>query len=99
MVTLEKAATRLGVTLDRLVQQLGERRIAVVGKGKRARITEADIEQLAKPAPRVASPPPELDERILAFLRDRSAVLHSILGRPTGNVVPFIPRPKGPPKR
>jgi hypothetical protein len=46
MVPLAEAASRLGIDLDALVRRLALRDIVIVGRGHRARITEADLDRV-----------------------------------------------------
>jgi hypothetical protein len=49
MIPLERAARRLGISVDVLLERLAKHQIAVVGRGKSARITVADVERVAAP--------------------------------------------------
>ena len=49
MIPLARAARRLGISVDVLLERLAKRQIAVVGRGKGARITLADLERVAAP--------------------------------------------------
>ena len=49
MVGLQAAARRLGISVEVLVYRLASLGIAIVGRGKQGRITEADIDRLKAP--------------------------------------------------
>jgi hypothetical protein len=58
MVPLEAAARRLGIELDALVRRLALRDIVIVGRGHRARITEADLDRVRAAVLPFAEEPP-----------------------------------------
>jgi hypothetical protein len=89
MVTIEKAAMRLSIPVEVLLERAAERRIAIVGRGKRARITEADIDLIRKPVIQAGPVAPRLRE----FASERS-VGRLIDYWPNGKVVPYRPKPK-----
>lgn len=94
MVLLAAAAERLAISMKELLQRLEAAQIAVVGKGKRARITESDIERIARPSTRVVERSADNHERFRQFMFQRSARMLSQSTDAAGTVVPFRPRPK-----
>ena len=83
MVTLEDAARRLHISLEALLERLVALGIAMTGLGKRARITEADIDRLAAPIVGMASRPIMLPP--LRSIGDLSGGQRA----PSATVVPF----------
>jgi len=80
------------MTKVELEAALAARRIAVVGRGRRARITEADVQRLAKPIA-VRRLSPEAEEAARRLMHERSvALLRAFRPNPSDVVVPFIPK-------
>jgi pheromone shutdown protein TraB len=90
MVTLENAARKLKLSLGALQDRLSEHGITIVGRGKRACISAADVERISRPIT-VVQPAPVAEE----FARRRAETLWSLLKSSTAaKVVPFVRRPR-----
>jgi len=90
MVPLEKAALKLKLSLEDLKDRLRERGVAIVGRGKSARISAADVERISRPIT-VVQPSPLAQE----FARRRAEAFWSRCGLSTaGKVVPLVRKPK-----
>jgi hypothetical protein len=95
MVPLERAAEQLGVPPARLEEILRARGIAIVGRGKNARIAEADIELLSRPT-RTIELTPEQRAWEGEFQRLRWERVGRGVWQADAKVVPFRPRPRKP---
>ncbi len=86
MAKLEAAARRLGIPGAELTRRLAELGIAIVGRGNRARITQADIQSIQAAVLTIGG-----KVRVLPPVR---SVAKLRLSYPAATVPPVRPKPK-----